>query len=117
MVQQQVFVVLEVALAAVLGEEGVGHRVHRQLGDEHHHLLAFGKGLFHKVESGFQRGAGGLLGLFALIGKGLELPAQQVEGFLCTGGVGTAQFALPAAQHLCSAARRHAFAVFRCRNP
>ena len=26
-VQQQVFVVLEVAFAAVLGEEGVGHRV------------------------------------------------------------------------------------------
>ena len=98
-VQQQILVVLEVALTAVLGEESVGRRVHGKLGDEHHHLLTFGKGLLHKVEGGFQRGAGGLLGLFARIGQRLELPAQQVEGFLRSGGAGAAQFALPLAQY------------------
>ena len=94
-VQQQILVVLEVALTAVLSEESVGRRVHGKLGDEHHHLLTFGKGLLHKVKGGFQRGAGGLLGLFAHIGQRLELPAQQVEGFLRSGGAGAAQFALP----------------------
>ena len=48
-IQQQVLVVLEVPLAAVLGEELVGGGIHRKLGDEHHHLLTFRKGLLHKV--------------------------------------------------------------------
>ena len=61
-VQQQILVVLEVALTAVLSEESVGRRVHGKLGDEHHHLLTFRKRLLHKVEGRFQRGAGRLLG-------------------------------------------------------
>ena len=44
-IQQQILVVLEVPLAAVFGEELVGSGIHRKLGDEHHHLLTFRKGL------------------------------------------------------------------------
>lgn len=98
-VQQQILVILEIALAAVLGEESMGHRVHGELGDEHHHLLALGKGLLHKVKGCFQRRAGGLLGFFAVIGQRLELPTQQLKGLLGPGGVGAAQFAFPPAQH------------------
>ena len=98
-VQQQVLVVLEIALTAVLGEESMGHRVHGELGDEHHHFLALGKGLLHKVKGCFQRRAGGLLSFFAVIGQRLELPTQQLKGLLGPGGVGAAQFAFPPAQH------------------
>ena len=98
-VQQQILVVLEIALAAVLGEESMGHRVHGELGDEHHHFLALGKGLLHKVKGCFQRRAGGLLSFFAVIGQRLELPTQQLKGLLGAGGVGAAQFAFPPAQH------------------
>ena len=72
--------------------------VHRKFGDEHHHLLTFRKGLLHKVEGGFQRSGGGLLGSFALVCQRTELTAQQVEGLLRTGGVGAAQLALPLVQ-------------------
>ena len=89
-IQQQILVVLEIPLAAVLGEEPVGGGVHRKFGDEHHHLLTFRKGLLHKVESGFQRSSGGLLGGLALVRQRTELTAQQVEGLLRTGGIGAA---------------------------
>lgn len=97
-IQQQILVVLEIPLAAVLSEELVGGGVHRKFGDEYHHLLTFRKGLLHKVESGFQRSSGGLLGGLALVRQRTELTAQQVKGLLCTGGVGAAQLALPLVQ-------------------
>ena len=76
----------------------MGGGVHRKFGDEYHHLLTFRKGLLHKVESGFQRSSGGLLGGLALVRQRTELTAQQVKGLLCTGGVGAAQLALPLVQ-------------------
>ena len=97
-IQQQILVVLEIPLAAVLSEELVRGGVHRKLGDEHYHLLTFRKGLLHKVEGGFQRSSGGLLGSFALVRQRTELTAQQVEGLLCTGGVGAAQLPFPLVQ-------------------
>ena len=97
-IQQQILVVLEVPLTAVLGEELVGSGIHRKLGDEHHHLLTFRKRLLHKVEGSFQRSSGGLLGGLALVCQRTELTAQQVEGFLRAGGVGAAQLALPLVQ-------------------
>ena len=97
-IQQQVLIILEIPFAAVLGEESMGHRVHGELGDEHHHFLALGKSLFHKVKGGFQRRAGGLLSFFAVIGQRLELPTQQLKGLLGPGGVGAAQLPFPLVQ-------------------
>lgn len=97
-IQQQILVVLEIPFAAVLGEELVGGGVHRKLSDEYHHLLTFRKGLLHKVESGFQRSGGGLLGGLALVCQRTELTAQQVEGLLRAGGVGAAQLPFPLVQ-------------------
>ena len=94
MVEQQVFVVPEIAVTAIFGDEGMGSGVQGQLRDEHHHLLAFGKGVLHKVKCSFQRGAGGFLCLIPGLGKGLELCAQEVKGGLCAHRIGAAQ--LPA---------------------
>ena len=49
-IEQQVFVVPEIAVAAIFGDESMGSGVQGQLCDEHHHLLAFGKGVLHKVK-------------------------------------------------------------------
>ena len=97
-IQQQILVVLEIPLAAVLGEELVRGGVHREFGDEHHHLLTFRKGLLHKIESSLQRSGGGLLGGLALVCQRTELTAQQVEGLLRAGGVGAAQLPFPLVQ-------------------
>ena len=98
MVEQQVFVVPEIAVTAIFGDEGMGSGVQGQLRDEHHHLLAFGKGVLHKVKCSFQRGAGGFLCLIPGLGKGLELYAQEVKGGLCAYSIGAAQLRIPAAE-------------------
>lgn len=98
MVEQQVFVVPEIAVAAIFSDEGMGSGVQGQLRDEYHHLLAFGKGVLHKVKCSFQRGAGGFLCLIPGLGKGLELCAQEVKGGLCAHSIGTAQLRIPAAE-------------------
>ena len=61
-VEQEVFVVLEIPLTAVFGDERMGGGREGQFGDEDHHLLTLGECLLHKVEGRFQRGAGRLLG-------------------------------------------------------
>ena len=76
----------------------MGSGVQGQLCDEHHHLLAFGKGILHKVKCSFQRGAGGFLCLIPSLGKGLELCAQEVKGGLCAHRIGAAQLRIPAAE-------------------
>ena len=99
-VEQEVFVVLEIPLTAVFGNEGMGGGREGQLGDEDHHLLTLGECLLHEVEGRFQRGAGRLLGSVPGIRQGAELGAQHLESGVRVRRGGAQKLFLPAAQGL-----------------